>query len=83
MTKTISDKSIVQILVQQCVKLGLKELVISPGSRNAPLIISFHAMDEIKCYTVVDERSAGFFALGMAQQLRRPVAWHVQVVRLC
>ncbi len=74
MTKTLSDKSIVQILVQQCVKLGLKEVIISPGSRNAPLIISFDAVPEIKCYTIVDERSAGFFALGMAQQLKRPVA---------
>ncbi|MGQ1784107.1 2-succinyl-5-enolpyruvyl-6-hydroxy-3-cyclohexene-1-carboxylic-acid synthase [Saccharicrinis sp. GN24d3] len=74
MTKTISDKPIVQILVQQCVKLGLKEVVISPGSRNAPLILSFNSIEEIECYTIVDERSAGFFALGMAQQLRRPVA---------
>ena len=74
MTKSLSDKSIVQILVQQCVKLGLKEVVISPGSRNAPLILSFNAVPDITCYTVVDERSAGFFALGMAQQLRRPVA---------
>ncbi|WP_066629224.1 2-succinyl-5-enolpyruvyl-6-hydroxy-3-cyclohexene-1-carboxylic-acid synthase [Labilibacter marinus] len=74
MSKNLSDKSIVQVLVQQCVKLGLKEVVVSPGSRNAPLIISFNAVPEIKCYTIVDERSAGFFALGMAQQLKRPVA---------
>lgn len=74
MTKTLSDKSIVQILVQQCLRLGLKEVVISPGSRNAPLTLSFNVLSEIKCYTIVDERSAGFFALGMAQQLKRPVA---------
>ncbi len=74
MAITLSDKSIVQILVQQCIKLGLKEVVISPGSRNAPLVLSFNAISEIKCYTIVDERSAGFFALGMAQQLQRPVA---------
>lgn len=74
MSKILSDKTVVQILVQQCVRLGLKEIVISPGSRNAPLIISFNAVPEIKCYTIVDERSAGFFALGMAQQLKRPVA---------
>ncbi|TLX71995.1 2-succinyl-5-enolpyruvyl-6-hydroxy-3-cyclohexene-1-carboxylic-acid synthase [Labilibacter sediminis] len=74
MSKILSDKTVVQILVQQCVHLGLKEIVISPGSRNAPLILSFNAIPEITCYTIVDERSAGFFALGMAQQLKRPVA---------
>ncbi len=74
MSKTLSDKSIVQVLVQQCIKLGLQEVVISPGSRNAPLILSFNSVEEIKCYTIVDERSAGFFALGLAQQLKRPVA---------
>ncbi|SMO64640.1 2-succinyl-5-enolpyruvyl-6-hydroxy-3-cyclohexene-1-carboxylate synthase [Saccharicrinis carchari] len=74
MTKTLSDKSVVQIVVQQCLKLGLKEVVISPGSRNAPLTLSFNVLKGVKCYTIVDERSAGFFALGMAQQLKRPVA---------
>ncbi len=69
----ISDKKNVQILVEQCIAKGLKEIVISPGSRNAPLILSFNKTPEIKCFTVVDERSAGFFALGMAQQLKRPV----------
>ncbi len=74
MSKTVSDKSVVQLLVQQCIKMGIKEVVISPGSRNAPLIISFSAVESIKCYTIVDERSAGFFALGLAQQLNRPIA---------
>ncbi len=70
----LSDKKSVQILVQQCVANGLKEIVISPGSRNAPLTLSFNVTPEIKTFTIVDERSAGFFALGMAQQLKRPVA---------
>ncbi len=74
MSKTVSDKSVVQLLVQQCIKMGIKEVVISPGSRNAPLIISFSAAESIQCYTIVDERSAGYFALGMAQQLKRPIA---------
>ncbi len=73
MNKLLSEKAIVQILIQQCIEQGLKEVVISPGSRNAPLIMSFNATPEIECLTIVDERSAGFFALGMAQQLRRPV----------
>jgi 2-succinyl-5-enolpyruvyl-6-hydroxy-3-cyclohexene-1-carboxylate synthase len=74
MPQALSDKASVQILVQQCVAHGLKEIVISPGSRNAPLILSFNAIPEITCFTLVDERSAAFFAMGMAQQLKRPVA---------
>ena len=74
MSYEISDKSSVKILVQVLIAKGLKEVVISPGSRNAPLILSFSSIPEIKCFTIVDERSAGFFALGMAQQLQRPVA---------
>ncbi len=70
----LSKKKSIQILLQQCVAQGLKEIVISPGSRNAPLILSFSNIQEIKCYTIVDERSAAFFAMGMAQQLKRPVA---------
>ncbi len=74
MENHLSKKRSVQILLQQCVAQGLKEIVISPGSRNAPLILSFSNIPEIKCYTIVDERSAAFFAMGMAQQLKRPVA---------
>lgn len=74
MPHALSDKASVQILVQQCLAHGLREIVISPGSRNAPLILSFNAIPEITCFTIVDERSAAFFAMGMAQQLNRPVA---------
>lgn len=48
--------------------LGLRQAVLSPGSRCAPLVLSFTRQPEIACYSVVDERSAGFIALGMAQQ---------------
>lgn len=48
--------------------------MISPGSRSAPLVISFLAEKSIRCLRIIDERSAAFFALGMAQQLRSPVA---------
>lgn len=53
---------------------GIKDIVISPGSRNAPLILSFTADSFFNCFSIVDERSAAFFALGMAQNQRRPVA---------
>jgi len=48
--------------------------VISPGSRSAPLVIAFNAEEAITCVQVIDERSAAFFALGLAQQLHAPVA---------
>jgi 2-succinyl-5-enolpyruvyl-6-hydroxy-3-cyclohexene-1-carboxylate synthase len=69
-----SDKKTVNQLLQLCLNAGIREAVISPGSRNAPLIFSFTACEAMKCLTIVDERSAAFFALGMAQQLGRPVA---------
>lgn len=53
---------------------GIQHIVISPGSRNAPLTIGFAQHPNFKCYSIADERSAAFFALGLAQQLRTPVA---------
>lgn len=65
-------------LAQQVIQLakakGIHHVVISPGSRNAPLTIGFAAHPDIKTYSVVDERCAAFFALGMAQKLKQPVA---------
>ena len=69
-----SDKKIVQLLINQCVRFGVKHVIISPGSRNAPLIISFDNHPKFICYSIPDERSAGFYALGMARQLNEPVA---------
>ena len=63
-----------QILVQYCKAYGVRNIVISPGSRSAPLTLSFTEDSFFKCYSIVDERSAAFFALGIAQQLREPVA---------
>lgn len=53
---------------------GLEHIVISPGSRNAPLTIGFASNEAFTCYSIADERCAAFFALGMAQQLKKPVA---------
>lgn len=53
---------------------GIKHIVISPGSRNAPLTIGFTNNPYFTCYSIVDERCAAFFALGMAQQLKVPTA---------
>ena len=52
---------------------GVHKVVISPGSRSTPLAITFHAHPQIETWINVDERSAAFFALGMAKALHEPV----------
>lgn len=69
----ISDKKSVQILVNLCEQYGIKNVVFSAGSRNAPLVISFNENPFFHCISIVDERSAAFYALGKAQQLHEPV----------
>jgi len=68
-----SNKKGVQLIVNQCVKHGMKHVVCSPGSRNAPFVIAFDEHPDITCYVIHDERSAAFFALGLAQMLDSPV----------
>ncbi len=68
-----TDKQIVRTLVALCVQHGVEHVVFSPGSRNAPLVIGFNREEKINCRVIVDERSAAFFALGMAQKSGKPV----------
>jgi len=63
-------QSIIEILRAK----GITTIIISPGSRNAPLTIGFASHPDFTCYSIADERSAAFFAVGMAQQLKKPVA---------
>lgn len=69
-----SDKKVVQLVIDQCYLHGVRHVVISPGSRNAPFSISFDEHPDIKTFVIHDERSAAFFALGIAEQLHKPVA---------
>lgn len=62
-----------QTVVLHCKVKGIQNIVISPGSRNAPLTIGFTEDPSFNCFSIVDERCAAFFALGMAQQLQKPV----------
>lgn len=55
-------------------RAGVKAAVISPGSRSTPLAYAFAASDELQTYMQVDERSAGYFALGLAKATGKPVA---------
>ena len=66
-------KEMAQLVVQALVEHKIEQVVISPGSRNAPLTIGFANHPKIKTKSIVDERSAGFFALGLAQQTGKPV----------
>ncbi|MDN3670098.1 2-succinyl-5-enolpyruvyl-6-hydroxy-3-cyclohexene-1-carboxylic-acid synthase [Echinicola jeungdonensis] len=56
-----------------CAKKGIKNAILSPGSRCAPITLAFARHPEMHCRTISDERSAAFIALGMAQQLKKPV----------
>ncbi len=60
-------------LVSLCAQKGIKHVILSPGSRCAPITLAFTRHPEIQCKTVSDERAAAFIALGMAQQLEEPV----------
>ncbi len=63
-----------QTVIQLCKGKHIQHIVISPGSRNAPLTMGFSADNYFTCYSIVDERCAAFFALGIAQQTQQPVA---------
>ena len=63
-----------QTVIQLCKAKNVKHIIISPGSRSAPLTMGFTHDDYFKCYSIVDERCAAFFALGIAQQLQEPIA---------
>ncbi len=55
-------------------RLGLRYVVVSPGSRSTPLAFAFSRHVGLKAISVLDERSASFFALGLARRKREPVA---------
>ncbi|MDP2890897.1 MAG: 2-succinyl-5-enolpyruvyl-6-hydroxy-3-cyclohexene-1-carboxylic-acid synthase [Bacteroidota bacterium] len=70
----VSDKKHIQQLAALLLKKGITDIVISPGSRNAPMINTFAGISEFKCRNIVDERSAAYFALGLALAKQKPVA---------
>ena len=63
-----------QSIIEICNAKGVHDIIISPGSRNAPLTIGFTNNPKFRCYSIADERCAAFFALGIAQQTQKPVA---------
>lgn len=71
--KKFSTKLNVQLIAEVLSTFDIEHIVLSPGSRNGSLATHFSHHPKFKTYSIVDERSAGFVALGMAQQLRKPV----------
>jgi len=60
--------------IDELVRSGVQDIVVSPGSRSTPLAVLAAEHAELQVWMNIDERSAGFFALGMAKAKRRPVA---------
>lgn len=70
----ITDKKHIQQLASLLLQKGITDIVISPGSRNAPMINQFFGHSGFSCINVVDERSAAYLALGMSLAKKKPVA---------
>lgn len=64
----------IQILVDLLKQYEIKDVVLSPGGSDIPIIHSIETDDFFTCYSVVDERSAAYFAMGVSQQKQRPCA---------
>lgn len=69
-----TDKKSCSIIADLLVAHGVRNVIISPGSRNAPLVMALSRREELKVDVVIDERSAAFVALGMSLQSSRQVA---------
>ena len=67
-----SLKKPVQDFTHFLINNEVEDVIICPGSRNAPFIIDLANHPKIKAYSIIDERSAAFFALGIAQQKKKP-----------
>ncbi len=69
----LTNKKSVQYVMAALKQMGIRQVVLSPGSRNAPMLVSFPQDVDFDIYRIVDERSAAFFALGLALQSKQAV----------
>ena len=72
MNKKISNSTLANILVKILKKYKISNICISPGSRNAPLIREFSSEKHFKLYSQIDERTSGFFGLGISKNTNNP-----------
>ena len=70
-----TDLENVQIIISLLKQYGIKKLVLSPGNRDVPLVHSVETDSFFECYSIVDERSAAFFALGLSDASKEPVGF--------
>ena len=68
-----TDKTICRMIASMLAGYGVKDVVISPGSRNTPLVMAICRNPVLRTRQIVDERTAAFIALGMASGCNRPV----------
>jgi 2-succinyl-5-enolpyruvyl-6-hydroxy-3-cyclohexene-1-carboxylate synthase len=74
MDKTNANTALASVFAEELARCGLRHAVLSPGSRSTPLALALWRQPEIETTVIVDERSAGFFAVGAAQASGAPVA---------
>ncbi len=74
MTPTTDTYALLRAFVDELARCGMRAACTSPGSRSAPLVLSLAREPRLRCYSHVDERCAGFFALGLAKASGLPVA---------
>jgi len=74
MTPTTDMYVLLRAFVDELTRCGMRAACTSPGSRCAPLVLSLAREERLRCYSHVDERCAGFFALGLAKATGLPVA---------
>jgi len=72
MKQTLSNTGFSNILTEALNTYNVNDICICPGSRNTPLTVSFTKNKSFKCTSVIDERTAGFFTLGIAKSKQKP-----------
>jgi len=73
MDPTNRNTALCSVLVDELARSGVEHACVAPGSRSAPLALAFWNDPRVKTWSLIDERCAGFFALGLAQQTGKPV----------
>ena len=72
MTRVAAQPSRLRAFVEELARAGVHDAVVCPGSRSTPIALALRAHDRIRVRVLIDERSAGFFALGIARTTGRP-----------